>query len=122
MPIIWIGFSTNSPQEVHELRNQPLKLKAYVEWVVANAVPADAQLRPSLEDFYFEVGADRACAVVRDLDDYVAVKVVTRKLGADYVKKFVEADKAEEAIQRLINFPDNGGRPDPSDGPGPDAV
>jgi hypothetical protein len=118
MPIIWIGFSTNSPQDVHELRNQPVKLKEYVAWVVDNSVPPDAPVRPSLEDLYIEVGADRACALVNDLDDYVAVKVVTRKLGADEVRKLLPADKAADAIQRLIDFPDDG-RPTP-DGPGPD--
>jgi hypothetical protein len=120
MPIIWIGFSTDSPDDVHELRNQPLKLKEYVEWVVANSVPSDAPVRPSLEDLYFEIGADRACAVVNDLDDYVAVKVVTRKLGADEIRKFLPAEKAADAIQRLIDFPGDGPTPDAE--PGPDAA
>jgi hypothetical protein len=122
MPIIWIGFSTNSPEDVHNLRNQPQRLKDYVAWVVANSVPEDEPIKPSLEDLYIEVGADRACALVNNLDDYVAVKVVTRKLGADEVRKLLPVDKAADAIQRLVDFEDED-KPRPDDeGPGPDAA
>lgn len=121
MPIIWIGFSTNSSDDVHLRRNQPGNLEAYVKWVVENSVPDDAPVRPSLDDFYIEVGGDRACAVVSDLDDYVALKVVTRKLGADEIRKFLPVDKAEEAIDRLRNFPTQG-KPPADAQPTPDEV
>jgi hypothetical protein len=99
VPIIWIGFSVESSPEVHKRRGKPKELKAFVADIVAKADPK-APRKPELLDLYFEVGAERACALVKDLDDYVAVEAVQRILGAEYATKFLTAEGAHEAIQR----------------------
>jgi hypothetical protein len=91
MPIIWMGFSTASPPEVHDRRDDPVALRAYVAAVVERA-------GAKLDDLYFEVGADRACALIDGLDDYVAAKAVARTLGADRLTKLVRAEQAAEAV------------------------
>jgi hypothetical protein len=56
--------------------------------------------RPKLEELYFEVGAERACALVRNLDDYIWAKAVTRILGVDKVTKLLDVRQATQAIVR----------------------
>jgi hypothetical protein len=109
MPIIWVGFSVDSSPEVHKRRGKPKELKAFVSDIVAKADPkAPVDRKPELLDLYFEVGAGRACALVKDLDDYVASEAVQRVLGADYATKFLTAEGADEAIKlqrRLVPRP-----------------
>jgi hypothetical protein len=93
MPIIWINFPTGSSPAVAKYHDNPAGLKRYVSRIVRKAEP-----KARLDDLYFEVGADRACAVVKDLDKYEAVKAVADVLGADGVKKFLNATQAEAAI------------------------
>jgi hypothetical protein len=95
MPIIWIGFSTASSPEVHRRRGKPKELKKFVSQVVKNADP-----KADLLDLYFEAGADRACALIKNLDDYVAVKAVQGVLGGEYATKFLTAEQADSAIKR----------------------
>jgi hypothetical protein len=95
MPIIWIGFSTQSSPPVRTRRRKPKELKTFVAGVVTKA-----DRNAKLLDLYFEVGAERACALVKDLDDYVALQAVMGVLGADYFTKFLTADQADQAIKR----------------------
>jgi hypothetical protein len=97
MPIIWMGFPTSSAEPVHELREDPVALKAWVAGVVGRA-------GATLEDLYIEVGAERACALIIDLDDYVDAKAVARILGADEIKKLVNVQQAADAISREPSF------------------
>lgn len=109
MPIIWIGFSTASSPQVHRRRNRPKDLKTFVSQVVKNANP-----KAELIDLYFEVGADRACALIKDLDDYVAVKAVQGVLRAEYATKFLTAAQADKAIKeqrRIVPRPKPRPRP-----------
>jgi hypothetical protein len=94
MPIIWINFPYGSSPAVAAFHGKPRALKRFVARLVTKANP-----KASLIDLYFEVGAERACAVVKDLDNYVEVKAVSNVLGADGVKKFLNAAQAEEAIK-----------------------
>jgi hypothetical protein len=94
MPIIWINFPTGSSAAVANYHDNPTGLKRYVSQIVRKAEP-----KARLDDLYFEVGADRACAVVKDLDKYEAVKAVADVLGADGVKKFLNATQAADAIK-----------------------
>jgi len=100
MPIIWINFPTGSSDAVAQYQDDPIGLKRYVSRVVRKADP-----KARLEDLYFEGGAGRACAVVKDLDRYEAVKAVTDVLGADSVKKFLNADQSDDAIKLRETLP-----------------
>jgi hypothetical protein len=95
MPIIWIGFSTDSAPPVHKLRGKPGALKKLVAGVVKKADP-----KASLIELYFEVEHERACALVLNLDDYVAVRAVKDFLEADEVTKFITTDQAIQANRR----------------------
>jgi hypothetical protein len=97
MPIIWMRFSTASTPEVHELRDDPVKLRDYVGDLCERA-------GATLEDLYFEVGAPRACALVRDLDDYVSAKAVAQILGVDTLTKLLNADQAARALQLAHDY------------------
>ena len=95
-------FSTATPPALHSLRDNPAGLKEYVKEVVEAAHdPSPPTGRfPQLEELYFEVGAERACALVRDLDDYIWAKAVTRILGVDKVTKLLDVDQMTDAIAK----------------------
>jgi hypothetical protein len=99
MPIIWGAFSTASTPEVHERREDPRALRDYVAGVVDRA-------GATLEDLYFEAGAERACALIVDLDDYINLKAVAGVLGFDHVTKLLNVDQAVEARKREGDFRD----------------
>lgn len=104
MPIIWINIPTGSSPGVHERRSKPKELKQYVRDVVENSYPARARNKPKLHELYFQADAEYACALVEGLDDYVALKAVTRVLGAEYATKLLTPDGAERAIKRASNL------------------
>ena len=93
MPIIWGAFSTMSTPEVHERREDPRALRDYVAGVVERA-------GAKLDDLYFEAGAERACALIIGLDDYVNLKAVAGVLGFEHVTKLLNVDQAVTARQR----------------------
>jgi hypothetical protein len=108
MPIIWINFPTGSSETVHEFQDDPAGLKRYVSQIVREADKAARKAdvaKARLVDLYFEVGTKRACAVVKDLDDYHAVKAVTDLLGADNVTKALNADQSADAIELRKQLP-----------------
>jgi hypothetical protein len=101
MPIIWIGFSTATSPDVDKWKADPTVLKRYVQGVVSEA-------GGELVELYFHVDAERACALVLDLDDYVNVKAVTRILGADEATKLVNPDQAKDGLSREQGFREAG--------------
>jgi hypothetical protein len=110
VPIIWISFSTTSTPEVRRWRNNPNALRKYVGDVVGRVEGA------SLQELYFEVGRERAHALVADLDDYIDTKAITRILGANAAMKLVLPDQLAEAIKRERGYrgPKPKPRPKPS--------
>ena len=109
MPIIWVGFSTATSPAVAKWKDNPPKLKEYVGGVAEEA-------GASLYDLYFEVGQDRACALIVDLDDFVDMKAVTRILGADEARKLVTPEQAQEARGKEQRLSDAGDRRASGDG------
>lgn len=96
MPIIWIGFNTESLPDVRRRRRKPKEVKTFVARVVKNA-----QREAELLDVYFQLGhIQYACALVKDLDNYEALQAVLGVLGTDDHTKFLTADQAENAIKR----------------------
>jgi hypothetical protein len=75
-------------------RDDPAGLRDYVARVIT-AADDEAELK----DLYFDIGKEQAYALVKDLDDYAAVKAVSRILGADGFKKMIPVDKASEALE-----------------------
>jgi hypothetical protein len=100
MPIIWINFPTGSSPAVEYFAGEPKKLEGYVKRVLKKADP-----KAVLEDLYFEVGAERAYAVVKDLDNYTHVKAVASMLGATSATKLLDVGLAEQAYKLKGNLP-----------------
>jgi hypothetical protein len=94
MPIGWIGFSVATSQNI--TGKTPAELRAFVEEVVGNIEP-DA----SFVELYFDVVAERAYALVIDLDDYKKLKAVMRILGADEYTKLLNPDQVTEAYDMI---------------------
>jgi hypothetical protein len=103
MPIIWIGFSTETSPAVAKWKDDPPRLKEYVAGVADEA-------GAKLLDLYFEVGQDRACALIFDLDNFIDIKSVTRILGADEATKLVDSDQAKHAREQEQRLSDAGDR------------
>jgi hypothetical protein len=93
MPVGMMKLRTATPPELQGYHDDPAGLYDYVKRVVEGA---GAQL----EDLYFDIGKERAYALVRDLDDYIAVKAVARILGAEGFIKLITVDQAVEAVDR----------------------
>jgi hypothetical protein len=101
MPIIWIGFSTESPPEIHARRRTPERMKEFVAGVVEKA-------GGSLVELYFEVERERACALVANLDNYVKLNSVIGVLGADEATKLLLPDQRLRALRQQKGFRDAG--------------
>jgi hypothetical protein len=100
MPIIWLNFPTGSSPGVHHHSGKPKDLEDYVKRVVKKANP-----KAVLEDLYFEVGAETAYAVVRNLDNYVHVKAVATALGATSATKLLDVPLAQQAYNLKAKLP-----------------
>jgi hypothetical protein len=100
MPVGMMRLSTATPEWLEQFRDDPRGLFEYVRKVVDAVEVGDGYPRPELKDLYFELGRERAYALIKDLDDYVAVKAVARVLGADGFLKLVDIDGAVDAIRR----------------------
>jgi hypothetical protein len=88
-------LSTATPEWLEQFRNDPEGLEAFVKSVLAKV---EVDPKPTLKDLYFEIGRERAYAVIENLDNYVAVKAVARVLGAEGFLKVVTTAQATEAI------------------------
>ena len=95
MPVGLMKLPTGPQATLARFRDDPRGLRDYVERVVKTANP-DAEL----VDLYFDVGKEQAYAVVKDLDNDVDVKAVSRILGAEGYKKTVPTERASEAVER----------------------
>jgi hypothetical protein len=111
MPVGMMRLSTATPEWLEQFHDNPGGLFDYINDVVNAVEVSDGFPRPKLKDLYFEIGQERAYALIIDLDDYVAVKAVARVLGAEGFLKLVDKDGAAEAIRRANNIlhPDSGG-------------
>jgi hypothetical protein len=94
MPVGLMKLPTGPESTLARFHDDPEGLKDYVASVVT-AADDEAELK----DLYFDIGAERAYALVKDLDEYAAVKAVSRILGAEGFKKMVPVDKASEAVE-----------------------
>src|SRR5262245_29935535 len=95
MPVGMMRLSTATPEWLEQFRDDPVGLEEFVKRVLA-VVEVDP--KPTLKDLYFEIGRERAYAVIENLDDYVAVKAVARVLGAEGFLKVVTTAQAAQAI------------------------
>jgi hypothetical protein len=93
MPVGLMKLRTGTPPELEGYRDDPEGLYNHVKGVIQRA---GAQL----EALYFDIGEERAYALVTDLDDYIAVKAVARVLGAEGFIKLITVDQAVEAVER----------------------
>jgi len=94
MPVGFMKLPTGPQATLAPFRDDPEGLKNYVARVVSAAAEA-----AELKELYFDIGEERAYALVKDLDDYTAVKAVSRILGAEGFKKVIPVDKASEALE-----------------------
>jgi hypothetical protein len=93
-------LSTATPEWLERFRDDPEGLKKFVGDVLAKVEVEPGKPQPRLNDLYFEIGRERAYAVIENLDDYVAVKAVARILGAEGFLKLVTAPQAADAIKK----------------------
>src|SRR5262249_21392914 len=100
MPVGMMRLTTATPESLVGLHDQPDQVYQFIVKVLkayADEVPEATE--PKLQHLYFDIGRERAYAVITDLDDYVAVKAVARLLGAEGFLKLVEVDGAEAAVK-----------------------
>jgi hypothetical protein len=93
MPWGWIVFSTATAPDLEPFVSDPVGMRDYVSWVVEQA-------GATLEDLYFEVGADRGHAIVKDLDDYLTARAVGRILGATSYTKLLDPEQAADSMSQ----------------------
>jgi len=92
MPVGFFRLKTASPFE-----GDPRGLHDFVRTVVEGA-------GARFVDLYFDVGRERAVAIVEDLDDYLDVKAVASLLEAEDFEKYVRLEQIEEAFSRREQF------------------
>jgi hypothetical protein len=97
MPIIWMGFSVATSPDIDKWKSDPTAVKRYVQGV-ADAAGAE------LVELYYEVGQERACALITGLDDFINIRSVARLLGADEATKLLTAEQALDGFGRESGF------------------
>ena len=97
MPVGWIGFDTGTPPDLQKLRGDPPALRDYVGVLMEHA-------GAELLELYFVVSAERAYALVKNLDDYISAKAVMRILGADEYTKLLDPEQTAESLSREQDF------------------
>lgn len=97
MPVGFLTMSTATSPELEAFHDDPQGFADYVEGVVTRA-------GARLLSVYFDVGKERAYALVEDLDDYRDVKAVSRILGGEGFLKMVKVEGAIEAIERESGY------------------
>ena len=101
MPIIWMGFSVATSPDIEKWKSDPTAVKRYVQGV-AQAAGGE------LIELYYEVGQERACALIGSLDDFINIRSVARILGADEATKLLTADQALDGFGRESGFREAG--------------
>jgi hypothetical protein len=97
MPVGIMTISTGTAPELQAFHDDPQGFESYVNGVITRAGAA-------LVGLFFDVGAEKAYALVENLDDYRDVKAVSRILGGEGFLKMVRAKQAAEAIQRESGY------------------
>lgn len=97
MPVGMMRLSTATPEWLTQFHDDPDGLEGHINDVL-DQVEAQGYPRPELLGLFFEIGRERAYALIKDLDDYVAVKAVARALGADGFLKLVTTAQAVDAV------------------------
>jgi hypothetical protein len=97
MPVGIMTLPTSKASELEALHDDPQGFYDYVNGVTTRA-------GAKLIDLFFDVAAERAYAIVEDLDDYRDVKAVSRILGAEGFIKMVRKELAIEAIEREARY------------------
>ena len=97
MPVGFMTLSTSQSSALGAFRDDPEACYEHVNGVITDA-------KATLTDLFFDVGAELAYALVDNLDDYAAVKAVSRSLGAEGFIKMVRRDRAIEAIEIEADF------------------
>lgn len=94
MPVGILTFSTATAPELLALHDDPQGFSDYVSDVIGRVPGVD------LLGLFFDVGAEKAYALVEGLDDYNDVKAVSRILGGEGFLKMVRAPQAADAVDR----------------------
>jgi hypothetical protein len=97
MPFVWINFPTGSSEAVAGCEGDPEAIDGLVRRIVEEATDGKASL---VDEVYFEVGADRACALIKGLDDYIEAKAVCSFLGSYSAKKLLNPQQAKAAKEK----------------------
>ena len=100
MPVGFMTLRTATPPELEKFHDDPEGLRDFVSDVVAAA-------GAELVELYFDIGEERAYALVQCLDDYRDVKAVSRILGAEGFLKMIKAKDATDAIARESRYRKN---------------
>ena len=93
MPVGFLTLRTATPPELEQFHDDPQGFRDYVSGVVERA-------GAELIELFFDIGEERAYALVQDLDDYVDVKAVSRILGAEGFLKMIRVEQAVDAVGR----------------------
>jgi hypothetical protein len=111
MPIGVMSFSTASSPLVEEHREDPVGLEGRLRAILRGA---GARLESRL---YFEVGRERALALVKDLDvaDPEQRKAILTTFGATY-RKLITPEEAARARELEREFPNVEPEPEPDGG------
>jgi uncharacterized protein with GYD domain len=102
MPVGLLTLRTATPAELEAYHDDPERLENFVRAVIERA-------GAELLNLYFDIGEERAYAIVKDLDDYLDVKAVSRILGAEGYTKMVTVAQAVEAIGREPSYRESSG-------------
>ena len=92
MPVGLMTLRTATPPELELYHDDPRGFEDFVRGVVERA-------GAKLVELFFDIGHERAYAIVESIDDYVAVKAVSRILGAEGYIKMIRTAQAVEAIE-----------------------
>jgi hypothetical protein len=97
MPVGFMTLQTATQPELEKFHDDPQGLRDFVSGVVERA-------GAELVELYFDIGKERAYALVEELDDYSDVKAVSRILGADGFLKMTKVDGVTKAMARESRF------------------
>ena len=109
MPVGLMRLRTATPPELELFHDDPEGLRDFVRGVIERA-------GAEFVNIYFDIGGEHAYVIVKNLDDYLDVKAVSRILGAESFTKLITVAQAVEAIGRERGFR-NSGTSDSPDSP-----
>lgn len=99
LPQKWFRVPNGTPPQLERFVNDPVGLKNYVQEVLSSVQqPQEREIQ--LIEVYFEVGRPVAHVLVKDLDDPITVKAVSRALGAEGFTELLTAEQVQLAMER----------------------